>query len=459
MIFKRFELRMVLLISLSSLSGALFIWSLSMEYMRVTSAGLLIAWILLIAAIIFVSHRARQNLEQFLLALRNQDPSLVFPVKGSDPFFRKIHVLYNELISSFRLVRKEHQQEHQFFMHVINQIGIALTAFDQKGQVHLVNQAFLELFNLNALRKLSHLHTIQHDLPDRICAMKAGDKSLMTVIVNGVAMQLMVMTSAFRMNREQITLASFQDISHEMDQAEVETWQKLIRVLTHEIMNAISPLRLLASGLLKIIEEESKTGKKIILKGERLENIRSGLESIRNRSAGLNDFVTSYRSLTRLPKPEMRMCPVSGLFKEVGDLFDQKLHKHRIQLETNIEPEDLHLMANEQLIIQVLVNLVKNAMDAVAIQKKGHILLKAYIGLSGRVIEVHDNGPGIPAGLMDSIFTPFFTTREDGTGIGLSLAKQIMYVHQGSIHAHSEPGKGAIFKLLFKTGMKEHEKP
>lgn len=450
MVLKRFEIRLIILIFLSSLAGTAFLWSLQQEFLRFTSAGLMISWIVLIFITIHIAHRARRYLEKFALALKNQDPHLRFHVPARDPFFRKIHVLFNELISEFRLVRKEHQQEHQFFLHVMNHIGTGLLAYDHEGNIRLLNTAFLDLFGIKYLKNLSHLEAIRHDLPQKLSNMKIGDQSVFSLNKKGVTMQISVLTSAFKMEKQRITLSSFQDISREMDRTEVETWQKLIRVLTHEIMNSISPLRLLASGILQMLKEGTSYRKEIHLKGTRLENIISGLESIRKRSSGLNDFVESYRSLTRLPRPKMQMISVSGLFGEVYNLFEQDLKSKSIEWKTRVKPEGLLLMANEHLIVQVLVNLVKNALQALASKEKGFIFLTAYPEPSSLIMEINDDGQGIAADELDSIFTPFYTTRENGTGIGLSLAKQIMVVHNGSIQVRSEPGKGSTFQLIFR---------
>ena len=452
MILKRFDLRLVVLLVVSSLAGAVFLWTLNVPYLRATSAGLLIVWALLIIFTIYFAHRSRRDLERFFLAMKNQDISLAFQQRKSDPFFRNIHDRFNELILDFKLVRKEREQEHQFFMHTIEHTGVGVLAFDQDGHIHIINRALLELLNLQPVKELPQLGVIQMDFPDRLANLTPGDKTLMKLTISGRILHLSILPSAFKMNDKRITLASFQDISREIDKTEVETWQKLIRVLTHEIMNSISPLRLLASGLLKIFREKDEPTDHILLQGDSLRDTIAGLESIQKRSSGLTDFVESYRSLTRLPQPDKNIISISHLFKEIHPLYEEELKSRSIRMDINIVPPHLTILANEQLIIQVLINLVKNAVQALANKADATIHLKGYEERSFVVIEVTDNGEGIPARDLDSIFIPFYTTRESGTGIGLSLSKQIMYVHNGSIQVHSREGHGTTVKLSFVDG-------
>lgn len=246
-----------------------------------------------------------------------------------------------------------------------------------------------------------------------------------------------------------MNLVSLQNIRSELEQQETQTWQKMIRVLTHEIVNSISPITSLAASLSRIVDtavvnnnETSSSDRKLI----------KGLGTIKSRGEGLVDFVEKYRKLTILPDPQIAVIPVNDLFNGVKTLFDEQIRKEKMQFQIIIEPGDLILHADREQIEQVLINLVKNAIWAV--QENDNKIIELHAGElpDGNVIfHIIDNGFGVETELRDKIFIPFFTTRENGSGIGLSLSRQIMIMHGGSISVQSKPSVGTTFVLRFKA--------
>jgi len=254
------------------------------------------------------------------------------------------------------------------------------------------------------------------------------------------------------MRGEEYVLVSFQDIHPELEQKEIESWQKLIRVLTHEIMNSITPISSLTEtvdGILEshVTDELSEEDIK-----DDMENVRQAITTIGNRSKGLLNFVEIYRNLTRIPKPNFRHFYVQDMFDRAFELLAPKFDERDIQTMIKVFPKDLKVLADPDLIDQVLINLLLNAIDAVSNENVSNpkITIVASVNLNNRTtIEIADNGQGIKQDILDKIFMPFFTSKKKGSGIGLSLSRQIMQMHKGSISVRSKQGEGAIFTMVF----------
>jgi signal transduction histidine kinase len=263
--------------------------------------------------------------------------------------------------------------------------------------------------------------------------------------------QLAVYAAEFKLREQKLTLVSIQNIQSELEEKEMEAWQNLIRVLTHEIMNSVTPIASLTATVNDLLTPPSgnqKPGEET--SAEAMDDIRGALQTIQKRSEGLLHFVDAYRKLTRIPKPQFQIFSITELFARVGQLMRVQMSGKPIHFHTKVEPESLELTADPELIEQVLINLLLNAIQAVEDQKDARIELAARMDQRGRtIIPVADNGPGIIAEALEKIFIPFFTTKQDGSGIGLSLCRQIMRLHSGTISVHSQPNVETIFTLRF----------
>ncbi len=281
--------------------------------------------------------------------------------------------------------------------------------------------------------------------------MKPGDKNLAKLFIGDELLQLSINATSFRMRSEEYMLASFQDIHPELEQKEIDPWQKLIRVLTHEIMNSITPISSLASTVIGILEEVKENFPvEDPNQLEAFEDVVQAIATIENRSKGLLNFVEIYRNLTRIPKPNFRHFAVSELFDRSMELMSPKFDLIGIKSKVRIYPKELKILADPDLVDQVLINLLLNAIDAVKEEEEPQITIVASLNLNNRtMIEVADNGKGIKQDILDKIFMPFFTSKKTGSGIGLSLSRQIMNMHKGSISVRSKPGEGAVFTMIF----------
>ncbi len=388
-------------------------------------------------ALVRFTERTPRDLLRFLEAIRYDDLSLSVPARGQGPMFEAIAGRFAEVSDAFRQLRTEREEQAQVLQTVVRHVGVALIAFRDGGEVVLFNTAAKRLLGLPRLRHVSGLGPLGR-LADALPALGSGERALVRVERGDRTLDLAVHAAQFRLAGDPHTLVSLQDIRSELEEKEMEAWQSLTRVLTHEIVNSVAPIASLAA-----------TANRLLPDAERAEVVEA-LQTIERRSQGLIHFVESYRSLTKIPKPNFQLFPVADLFGNVSTLLRTSLAEQGVALDVQVMPQTLELAADEELVEQVLINLLLNAMQALEDQPDARITLRARIGEAGRaVIEVRDNGPGILPEVVERIFVPFFTTKAGGSGIGLSLSRQILRLHGGTLTVRSRPGVETVFALRF----------
>jgi two-component system, NtrC family, nitrogen regulation sensor histidine kinase NtrY len=395
--------------------------------------------------------RTNRKLTQFLDSIRHSDFASSFSDKGKGKSFRELNRAFNEVIEDFKKTRAEKEEHFNYLQTVVQHVSIGIIAFRRDGKVDLINNASKHLLRISNLRLISDLEKIKPDLPEILLKMKAGEKHLCKMFIEDELLQISVYATEFRMRGEEYVLISLQNISTELDEKEVESWQKLIRVLTHEIMNSITPISSLISTTREMLFLEDGNDLTMNqLDQEDLENVLAALKTIQNRSQGLLNFVEIYRNLTRIPKPNFRHFPVSEIFERAETLLKPKFEQLGITFITKTIPSDLMVTADPDLIDQVTINLLLNAIDAVKDSPAPQVSMLASQNQNGRtIIDVADNGCGIKPDILDKIFMPFFTSKREGNGIGLSLSRQMMYLHKGNITVKSKQDEGSIFTLVF----------
>jgi nitrogen fixation/metabolism regulation signal transduction histidine kinase len=287
------------------------------------------------------------------------------------------------------------------------------------------------------------LNNISVGLAEKLLNLGSGDKTTIKIVNDNDITQLIIYATEFKQRDQKYTLVSFQNIETELEEKEMEAWQRLIRVLTHEIMNSITPISSLAGTVNTILTNNSKFDESVV------EDIKSAITTIRRRSEGLIHFVDNYRSLTKVPKPDFKIFQIKELFKNIEKLMLPELKEKGIKFYYSVEPETLELTADSEQIEQVIINLIMNSVFAIDGEKYPGITLSASLDEKGKVlIKVIDNGPGIPEEAVDKIFIPFFSTKKNGSGVGLSLSRQIMRSHGGNIRVNSKQGE-TVFSLRF----------
>jgi nitrogen fixation/metabolism regulation signal transduction histidine kinase len=411
--------------------------------------------LLLIQVFSLINYIEKTNriVSSFLESVRFSDFSRTFQVEGLGSSFDNLKRSFNKVIEDFQKIRSE-KEEHYFYLHqIISHVEIGILAFQKDGTVEMINNAAKKLFNVQNLKNIQLLETWSPGLEKVFLNIKPGGNELIKVKKAEDLLQLSIYATEFKINEREIILVSIKNIQSELEEQEMKAWQKLIRVLTHEIMNSIAPIASLTSTVNVMVKETAKDfalNKLENIETETFDDIIEALETVHKRSTGLIHFVEKYRNLTKIPEPNFRIYRVKTQFENIYNLLKKEITEKNIKLSIAVIPEKLEITADEQLIEQVLINLVKNSIHALENIKNGEIKLNAYINNNGkRVIQIYDNGQGIIKEVGDKIFIPFFTTKTGGSGIGLSLSKQIMRQHGGNIKVNSEPLVETCFTLTF----------
>lgn len=443
MVFNHFRIQCLVRILLLTGTLVLFLLLLLSTEAYVTIFLIGLAALLQVYSLFLYVERTGRNLLRFLESIRQSDFARRFDVSPNDPPFGGLSVVLNEVMDKIQKARSEKEEQYQYLQTVMQHVNIGLISFRSNGEVEMINTAAKRLLDVARLNKIRDLEPHFPALMETVLKLKPGDTSLVRVENNGEIMQLALAKAEFKLGDREYALVSIHNIHSELEEKEMEAWQNLIRVLTHEIVNSITPIASLASTvnkLLPIHEPGSDT--------ETLNDIRGAIQTIQKRSEGLLHFVDIYRNLTRIPAPKFSIFQVRDLFGRIEHLMQNHMESNRIQYSASIYPETLEITADPELMEQVLINLVLNAVQANENRPFAWIELRAGNDERGRTfLQVADNGPGIMKEVMEKIFIPFFTTKREGSGIGLSLSRQIMRLHNGTISVQSEPDVETVFTL------------
>jgi len=403
-----------------------------------------------VAQLMKVVESSNDNISSFLDSIRFDDLSQSFKTDSNDPSIQRLHKELNEALSKLRMSRREKDSEYQFFKNIVQHVAIGLLTFKRDGSIQIMNSAAKRLLRINKADRIEDLKEVSESLVDTFVKLKTGGRELLRLKFGDETVQLSVFAIELTLRDEEVKLISMSNIQSELEEKEMEAWQNLVRVLTHEIMNSVTPI----SSLAGIVEEDLKKRIDVEteepLKREDLEDMYLSLQTISKRSAGLIRFVKEFRNLTHIPKPKLAEVSVKELLEELAILHKKELADHAINISVQVNPVNLYILADKTMIEQVLINLLKNAIQAFDEQTDKRIELQAYANEKGRaVISVKDNGAGIDSEALEKIFIPFFSTKKTGSGIGLSLSKQIMRQHEGNITVKSTLGEGTEFLLRF----------
>jgi signal transduction histidine kinase len=351
-------------------------------------------------------------------------------------------------------LRVEAEQKNQFFGAVMEQVQVGIMAFSNDGKVILANQYVLTLFGLDNLRQLKQFGQIHEGLDRFFLGLRSHSRQSLEVILSGQHEKLSVTCIYYHDRDTTLSLVTLQKISVELDRHEAVTWQKTIRILTHEIINSLSPVVSLSQSLSTLVGQlPDSSGSAIAPK------LLQGLGVIDSRTRGLLRFTTQYRELVFMPAPRCLPVKVESVVGEAAVLLAPQFQEVEVSLIHAIDPPDLTIHADHEQVVQVLINLLKNATRALLHVAVRTINIHAFQTFSSVIVEVSDTGCGIEDDLLDQVFIPFFTTSPDGSGIGLSMARQVMLHHGGDISLSSEVGRGTTVRLVFPSTRQGSELP
>jgi nitrogen fixation/metabolism regulation signal transduction histidine kinase len=360
--------------------------------------------------------------------------------------FKDLNIAFNEVLEAFRKARSEKEEHWQYLNTVVQQVRTGIISFDMDGDVQLINMNARRFLNVQRLENMEELLGLNPKLYKAIFDTEPGKSNLYK---GSNELYLTIQVTLMRVRGTTVKLVTLQNIQPEMQRQEVDAWQNLTRVLRHEIMNSITPISSLTSTLKEILDHDLvKLEGRYELKEEGAEDLKEGLSTIENRSRGLIKFIDAYREYTSVPLPKIKTVLLKDMIDKIALLMKLEFKRHNIKFGYSCSSEYLTIQADQELIEHVIINLIKNAIEAVGETENASIELKAYYDAAVK-IEVIDNGPGIIREALESIFVPFYTTKRTGSGIGLSLSRQIMQMHHGTLTVESEPNVSTVFTLRF----------
>ncbi len=361
--------------------------------------------------------------------------------------FRDLNAEFNEVLEAFRKARSEKEEHWQYLNTVVQQVRTGILSFDQEGNIQLINANAKRYMGVTNLKNIEELASLNPALLDALREVGPGKS---TLFKSSQDVLLTIQATELRIRGNTMKLLTLQNIQSELQQQEIEAWQNLTRVLRHEIMNSITPISSLTSTLREVLDHDMvRKDSHFELKEEGAEDLREGLSTIENRSKGLIKFIDAYREYTSLPEPKLKAVNVKSFIDRIGQLFRPEIKKTAIRFEYSCESDFLTVQADEEMIEQVLINLIKNSLEALSGQPDGVISVRGYYNEAHVLIDVTDNGPGIIQEAMAKVFVPFFTTKKTGSGIGLSLSRQVMQMHNGYLTVTSAPGVKTTFTMKF----------
>ncbi|MFK7845006.1 MAG: PAS domain-containing sensor histidine kinase [Rhodothermales bacterium] len=425
------------------------------SYLLITSwqnlTALLILGLIVIQVVALIRHleRGTRDLLSFLEAIEYSDFTQSFSSPYKDVGFKNLYGAFARVMQAFKDTRAKNEVQRMYFETLVHHIGIGLLCYQPDGTIQLINNAAKKLLDRPALNKLQDLASLSPELVDSLMEIKTGEQDLIKIDTDKEWLQLAVNATRFNLQNENYILVSLQNIGAELEEKELEAVQHMTRVLAHEIMNSITPIASLAGSAKHHLEIQGETLDPEDLQ-ESYQDLRDALDTIEKRSHGLLNFVTSYRQIARIPRPDFQLVNVEALFNRVVQLFESQAQAQKVQLEIKVEPETLSVLADPDLIEQVLINLLKNALEAIADQQGGKVVLEGLLNRKSKVLlKITDNGPGISIEMQEQIFVPFYSTKSAGSGIGLSLSRQILRRHGGSLRVQTQPGGPTTFMLRF----------
>ncbi|MFV3077737.1 sensor histidine kinase [Niveispirillum fermenti] len=451
--YKRFELNVTVRVALLALSSMLLGIMLVETSFRATSFLVGLAILAQVGGLLRAVTRTNREVARFLGAIAHSDFTQTFALGRQGAGFEELGTAINQVMEKFRRSRATSEQQADYLHAMLNHVPVALAAVYEDGRVELLNNFAHRLLGPE---ELSRRTTDGQLLTDALCKLAPGSRSLIRVAAGSSVgpQQLTVTATRLILGGESRLLLSLQNIAGDLEATEVRAWQDLVRVLTHEMMNSLTPIASLtrtAQGVLTDLREKAADQPEL---AEEIADAEMAVDTVARRSGSLLRFVERYRQFTSVPKPQLSRMKVKEITERLQRLMAPAAQDHGIGLEVLVLPPQLELQADTDMVEQVLINLLKNAVEAMRgmePRRGGHrIRLTAHLDEGGHVvINVGDNGPGIPSEVAEKIFIPFYTTKREGSGVGLSLARQVMLAHGGSINMSPDPDGGTVFTLRF----------
>ena len=418
--------------------------------------GLFVYLLILIPIIIYLLveffrfyYKAQKELNQFVEAIHYRDFSGHFDIKHAPAELQPLREGFNQINTTFKEISKEKEASHQYLQKILELVDTGILSYSlESGEVIWMNESLKKMLQLPYLKTVHSLTKRDEELYEDVISLKPSQSKIATVHLESRSFKILLSATGFQTEGKKFMLIAFQNINEALDETEARAWRKLLSVMTHEIMNSVAPISSLADTLKKRLE---KSIPYFYDNNAVINDLELGIETIKRRSENLLRFAETYRNLNKITKPNLKKVYVRDLFENLYQLMQPTLEQKGIEMDIVLPNTALQLEIDLSLIEQVLINVVVNAKEALKDKTEdARIILSASVDDKQKtLIKVSDNGIGIPEDILENIFIPFFSTKKTGSGIGLSLCKQIMLLHKGNIMVNSIPGRGSVFTLRF----------
>ena len=388
--------------------------------------------------------KAQEEVNQFVESVHYRDFSRYFDVKHAPLELQPLRQGFNDINTTFKVISKEKETQYQYLQKILELVDTGILSYEiESGNVVWMNESLKRLLQLPYLKTINSLEKRDKELFHEVVNLQPGGNKVSTAHLERSSFKILLSATAFQTDGKTYKLIAFQNVNEALDETESKAWQKLLSVMTHEIMNSIAPISSLANTLKNRLQTADKNNSNI-------EDLEVGIDTIKRRSEGLLKFAETYRNLNKITTLNLQKVYIRDLFSNIFQLMQPTLEQKNIDLEIILKEPNLHIEADQNLLEQVLINLVVNAIEAVKEKEDPKIILSAEQSLNKKtVVRVVDNGQGMPEEVIEKIFIPFFSTKKSGSGIGLSLCKQIMMLHKGTLQVQSVEGKGTVFSMQF----------
>ena len=448
MVSKNFYYKLVfraLFVGLSAL-GASYTFLIK-EYLFCALLTLLFVTQLILLVRFF--NQMNRTIAYLFKAMKNEDFTLRFPKETKLKSLNELNINLNLINDTVQELYLKNEAREKYYQEIIKQADIGILTVNEAGHILFANPTMERLLNHSPLNHIKQLQQVDDNLYQLFKELKPFDRKLVELTNEREQKQLALKCTGVVLNEQDLLLVVAQDIDKELDEKETDSWVRLIRVLTHEIMNTITPITSISDTILRYFTKNGEAVSSADLEESHVQNTVKGLEVIKDQGGNLMDFVQSYRTLLSVPEPDRTLVNGYNLLNKIQVLMETHTKDSEIDLTIDCAPLNLEFYVDEKQISQVLLNLCKNAIQSVQNVSNGKVQMIAREINRTKLIEVRDNGPGIPEDLMEEIFVPFFTTKDTGTGIGLSLSKRVLQLHGGSLKVHSIPNVETVFRLTF----------
>lgn len=447
MIFKRYEWRLLIRIVL------LFAVVLAASWLIVNKQYLYA--VLAVPFLIYQLYdlfqllkKAQDEVKEFAESVHYRDFSRYFNVKQAPAELQTLRAGFNEINDTFKIISREKETQYVYLQKILELVDTGILSYEiNEGEIAWMNETFKKLLGIPYLKTIHSLKKRDDALYKEVVAVKPGESRIAKVTTDKSSFKILLSATAFQTDGKVFKLIAFQNVNEALDETEAQAWRKLLSVMTHEIMNSVAPISSLADTLKNRLHQST-----LHLQNNEgsVEDLELGIETIKRRSEGLLKFAETYRNLNKITTLNVKKVFVRDLFESLHQLMQPTLEQKNIDLEIILKDPDITLDVDINLIEQVLINFLVNAIEAVKEKTTPRISLSSYLSSDHKiVIKIADNGTGMDEEVMDKIFIPFFSTRKTGSGIGLSLCKQIMMLHKGNIQVQSKEGEGSAFLLVF----------